>query len=206
MEVKQAHDVEQYIFSRWIEEELKPREGIHLSDLDLCLAPQTRVLKADLTWCPLGDIKVGDSLIGIDEHILAPKGRRKMRESRVLSVRRRIAEGCFKVVASNGIEVIATPEHLWLTSARTQSVTGWRSTDKLVPTHGGSSQLAYALTPWDTDLSWEAGYLAAAFDGEGHVSNLPTSSPQIGFAQRPNEMLETTRTLLGQKRCSEDCT
>ena len=50
MEVKQAHDVEQYIFSRWIEEELKPREGIHLSDLDLCLAPQTRVLKADLTW------------------------------------------------------------------------------------------------------------------------------------------------------------
>ena len=37
MEVREAHDVEQYIFSRWIEEELKPREGIHLSDLDLCL-------------------------------------------------------------------------------------------------------------------------------------------------------------------------
>src|SRR5262249_54739404 len=35
--------------------------------LGSCLDPETPVLKADYTWCRIGDIKVGDELVAVDE-------------------------------------------------------------------------------------------------------------------------------------------
>jgi hypothetical protein len=37
LEVRIADELRRYLFDRWYDEELKPREGIHLSDLDMCL-------------------------------------------------------------------------------------------------------------------------------------------------------------------------
>jgi hypothetical protein len=54
-----------------------------------------------------------------------------------------------------------------------------------------------AALPWEEDRSWEAGYLAAAFDGEGHLAHSVSGTGSghgggqnlmLVFSQRDNEM------------------
>src|SRR5919197_3174700 len=46
---------------------LNPYRGCRHS-CTYCLAPDTPVLYADLTWRPMGNVQVGDVLAGFDEH------------------------------------------------------------------------------------------------------------------------------------------
>lgn len=39
-----------------------------------CLAPDTPVLMADMTWKPIGQIRVGDQMVAFDEHHHGGKG------------------------------------------------------------------------------------------------------------------------------------
>ena len=40
-----------------------------------CLAPETPILHADLTWRPLGEVRTGDTLVGFDEYPQRGRGR-----------------------------------------------------------------------------------------------------------------------------------
>ena len=53
--------------------------------------------------------------------------------------------------------------------------------------------LTRSLPEWIVDNSYEAGYLAAAIDGEGYISK--QHGLRIGFAQSENEMYEYAKTL-----------
>jgi DNA repair photolyase len=50
-----------------------------------CLEPQTPVLALDGTWRPIGEVRVGDELLGFDE-TPGPDGRRRLRSARVEAV------------------------------------------------------------------------------------------------------------------------
>ncbi|MFH8736342.1 DUF5131 family protein [Streptomyces sp. NPDC017964] len=54
----------------WIEATWNPTTGCdRVSDgCDNCLAPETLVLYADMTWRPIGDAKVGDVLVGFTDN------------------------------------------------------------------------------------------------------------------------------------------
>ncbi|HEU4429711.1 MAG TPA: hypothetical protein VFT98_13200, partial [Myxococcota bacterium] len=85
-----------------------------------CLTPETPVLRADLSWSRIGDLRVGDEVVGFDE---APRTRsdRMLRRSVVENVWRSRRETT-RLVTERGV-VTTTPEHPWLTGPRSDWVT-----------------------------------------------------------------------------------
>ena len=63
-------------------------------------------------------------------------------------------------------------------------------------------RLVKAMEPWDEDRSWGAGFLAAAFDGEGYLTmnrrdaNANGTIVKTGYAQRANAMAAHVETEL----------
>src|SRR5262249_42965005 len=90
-----------------------------------CLSPDTPVLGADLAWRPIGDLRVGDALLGFDEHPPTPAHARKLRLARVEAIwwsRKPTLR-----LITRKTEVVTTAEHRWL---RADSVE-WFRTEEL---------------------------------------------------------------------------
>jgi len=77
-----------------------------------CLEPSTRVLTGDLRWVPVSSLKVGDKVVGFDEHATktAPRCWRQAEVTETSVIR---ADRC-KVITQTGKEVVCTGEHMWL--------------------------------------------------------------------------------------------
>ena len=76
------------------------------------MAPETRVLTADLRWIPIGACSVGDKLIAFDEKIDGENRHRcLLRESGITSYCER-QELRFEIVTDRG-SVIASGHHGW---------------------------------------------------------------------------------------------
>src|SRR5262245_27600612 len=76
-----------------------------------CLDPRTLVLYADLSWRALGEVRVGDVLVGFDERPRRGSTRR-LRPARVEAIwwsRKPTSR-----VITRSSEVVATAEHRWL--------------------------------------------------------------------------------------------
>ena len=177
------------------------------SGVRYCLDPDTRVLGADLRWyraCVLG---VGDEVLAFDEYAPAGKKSRQWRKATVTSTST-IQRPCYEIVMGDGTVMVASQEHLWLVESA--GVVCWRRTDQLQGRHPTSRSLRYAptqiikaLEPWDELRSYSAGYLAAAFDGEGSIHQGEKHhgtghNARLTFAQRENEMAANVRAYLEQ--------
>lgn len=171
-----------------------------------CVSPETRVLTADLRWIPAGDLLVGDHLVGFDEEspdAWKPDGKRSGRQYRRAVVERtdRVMRPCYDLVFDDGTRVRSSAGHKWLVGAPGQKAARWVTTENLMLTESRASQVVKPLGVWDTDTSREAGYLAAAFDGEGNIDQHRDSrhqggSNRLAFAQVDNEMLAETERCL----------
>lgn len=164
---------------------------------EYCVAPGTRVLTSDLNWVPAGCVQVGDQLVGFEEKS-QPQGGRDWRRATVESVVN-LRRPCYRVILSDGSVLISSAEHRWL--AASGSNYEWRTTESLAHTwRGKHTHLAKVVDPWQGPVhSWDAGYLAAAFDGEGHVGGNKTKrgkSGSLGYAQKPNAMSATVERAL----------
>ncbi|GAG65016.1 unnamed protein product, partial [marine sediment metagenome] len=150
---------------------------------DLCLSPKTRVLKGNLTYAELGNVKVGDELIGVTEDSL-PRGRGVV-HTNVISGRNRYAD-TFKVRLEDETEFIVTPEHLWLVRDNHKQPRDrwyWARTDKL----SIGDSLLKVFPVWDTPNDWETGYIAGLLDGEGSICLREGSewrARQLAFSQQ----------------------
>jgi len=174
-----------------------------------CIDPSTRVLTADLTWKAAGDIEVGDQLIGIDEHPPEPRKERRLRTTTVTATHRS-RQTAYRMTFGDGTSVICSGEHRWLSASPGAGLScRWRSL-YAPPGIPGPRQgirvgdkIRHIVDPWETDRSWQAGYLAGVFDGEGTV--LGRRNPERGrfefnitFAQNPGTVLEETLGFLRQ--------
>ena len=163
-----------------------------------CVSADMRVLTADLRWIPAGEVRAGDHLAGFDESIPL-SGRRRWRRS-VVERAEVITRPCYDVVFADGSRACATADHLWLAcgpSGSGYATADWYRTDALVSRQGGARAGVKPVRLWSEDTSWEAGYLAAAFDGEGHfihgvkgdgAGHGGGQNVAIVFSQRDNEM------------------
>ena len=159
--------------------------------MSYCVAPGTRVLTTDLRHVPVEDLTVGDLLVGFDEERPGKGLHRKFREAKVLESEK-IMRPCYRVVLSDGTEVTASAEHKWLVTTA-GSRTEWKITEDLV----SSDRIFKIADTWKHDRTYEVGYLAAAFDGEGHLSRNPEGKiTGLSFAQRDNEMLDEVKRCL----------
>jgi Family of unknown function (DUF6424) len=163
-----------------------------------CLGPESRVLTTDLRWIPLGEVQVGEHLAAFDEGIPAT-GRRRWRRG-VVERCEVISRPCYDLTFEDGAKVRASADHLWLAcgpGGQRPAMAAWYRTDSLISRQGGKRAVVKAVTAWEEDNSWEAGYLGAAFDGAGHlIHSLRGSGSGHGggqsfglvFSQRDNEM------------------
>ena len=181
-------------------------EEIHVYGVDMavdCLAPETRVLTADLRWVPCGDIQIGDEVMAFDEFSNSGPGKTRRWRKATVTQAEPVNKPCYEIEFEDGTSIIASEKHGWLTAAENSK--RWKTTDELI-THshrnGKPTRVCKLTDTWEEDDSWAAGYLAAAFDGEGHFSQITrdntagTFTNNIAFSQRENAMKKKVENLL----------
>ncbi len=156
----------------------------------MCLAPETRVLTANLEWVEIRSLLSSpQDLIGLDEE--AKDGRRKLRRAKVIQAWATEKE-CLRIDFANGASVVSSSEHPWLVKRpwrnRNNERYVWTRTDNLKV---GDAISHSGLVPWNEDRSREGGYLAGIYDGEGCVTRRT-----ISFAQNPGPVLDECLRLL----------
>ena len=144
------------------------------SQLNLqCLSPETPVLLRDMSWRPIGDLKVGDQILGVDEELTVSTGGRSLRHWRETEVQAvwTIRKPAYRIDFSNGIEIIASADHRFLCSSK--GGLKWRTVAELeyrVDRYGSvripevyrsSASLDYQSP------AFAAGYLSGAQLGDG---------------------------------------
>jgi len=166
-----------------------------------CVTPETPVLTKTLDWVPAGDLKVNQDLWGFTDDPVAERGQPKefrvWEDSSVVSTGRLMAP-TVKVTLESGRELITTPNHKWLARAcSTNKKMRWVEAKDLHP----NLLLARYMEPWVRDTSWEAGWLAGMFDGEGSFSWRPGSS-SLSVSQKPGPVMNLLKQLLTKRGVS----
>lgn len=161
-----------------------------------CVAHDTSILTADLQWVSAGSLKKGDRLFAFNEHGKDEgRGRAKARRWEVSTVLHNEIQmrECFQLLMENGDEVICTTDHPWLVSTgHKPRGPVWMKAHDLIP---GVHKIVKYIEPWDEDRSWESGWLAGFFDGEGCVNN----QGSLSCNQNKGPILEFAHTLLQSK-------
>lgn len=142
-----------------------------------CNPPETPILTADMTSKKLGDVRVGDRIIGWGSDDRKPEERRKARcktlktklwEKRCLkvsivkAVRSRKAP-LVKVTMESGRTFRCTPDHLWWTYKNSSGSDGFQTA---VPGRN-IHFLMDPIPPLPKKLERVAGWLGGIYDGEG---------------------------------------
>lgn len=157
-----------------------------------CLAPGTRVLTDDLRWVPIEDVLVGEGLVGFDE-FTAQYQPRKYRRS-VVEASEIIELPCYDLTFDDGTTVRCSADHMWLQEST------WVKTENMRLGTERASRVRKPIATWEPDESRDAGYLAAAFDGEGWIDDEQSRFiHRIGFAQRSNAMWDHVLTALKER-------
>ena len=150
-----------------------------------CVSPSTRLLTADLRWVCAGDLLVGDRLFAFDEYGAGVTGRgfsaRRRYQWAEVTFAQPARKRCVRVVLANGDDVVVTEDHPWLahlTPGYTSPL--WLRSDGLRP---GASEVLLQVRPWQENHSWDAGWLAGMFDGEGSLSFGQHGSPKLQLCQ-----------------------
>jgi len=122
-----------------------------------CVGPDTPILYADMGWRPIGDVQIGDVLLGFDE-FPEPGRTRKFRPAVVEAVwwsRRPTLR-----LVTERTEVVTTAEHRWLQARDLR----WSETRQLVP----GRRLRYVpVVAEEVDDDYRVGYLAGMTLGDG---------------------------------------
>jgi len=169
-----------------------------------CVTPDTPVLTADLRWVPAGELAEGDHLLGFDEHRKEPRGGRDYRRSVVESAER-VRKPCYDLTFEDGTTVRCSADHRWLAASTVQGqlkTQQWITTADMKCGPSRQTRVIKPLDTWDADTSRDAGYLAAAFDGEGCLEQRRngTYANRLCFVQSPNPMLAEVERCLKELR------
>lgn len=165
-----------------------------------CLDPDTRVLTSDLRWVSIGTLQTGDTLVGVDEEVPGPGQKRKLRKADVQAVWR-TRKTARKLIFEDGSHVICSNDHKWMKQSGTNFL--WTTARSLKPGH----RIAEFIKPWEEDNSFDAGYLAGIFDGEGWVSKGSDNGPDgpsysgisVAFSQKPGDVADRVLKILDNK-------
>lgn len=177
-----------------------------------CLVPETPVLTSDLRWVGVGSLVEGDKLAGFDEHSgnnrSGGKALREWREAIVTKTGRQELPA-YEIALEDGTVFTCSENHQWLIAQKAQGMGSavWKTTKNLTTKH----RIVKLIEPWKDGgefTQFEAGYLAAAFDGEGCLAKmncvnvgadgLPYKSVGLAFTQKPNGMLDYVKETLGK--------
>lgn len=152
-----------------------------------CLAPETRVLCADLVWRPIGDVAEGHRLVATEEHTPGTSGR-TLQQATITKAKRREAE-CLRITFNDGREVVCSLDHRWLVKPPLGGAPWeWHAAEALAE----GWRLLAPMRPWEARSDRDAGYLEGIYDGEGCWS----SNGDLSFAQKRGAVLDRAHAIL----------
>jgi hypothetical protein len=171
-----------------------------------CTDAATLTLTNDLRWIAAGDFQAGNDLLAFSESPISKQGR-VWEHATVTYAGTKLAK-TIAITLSSGEILYVTPEHRMLVhGGQNNSAATWKSAKDILRHCQAERKNAALWTidrfvkPWVENTSHEAGYLAAAFDGEGcisqsHNSKTGSSNIQLSFTQKQNPMLDTVKAYL----------
>lgn len=153
-----------------------------------CLHPSHKILTADLRYIKLQDLKIGDKVVSFDELPNVKGGTRKsprrFKTGTVKNLRLNYGE-MFDVTLSSGKVFRVTKDHKWFTK-NSGSLYSWITTENLRKTKetslgksGGGTRIVKLLDEFEHDTSWESGWLAGMYCGEGSLYHRTTSGGSV---------------------------
>jgi hypothetical protein len=155
-----------------------------------CVAPGQRVLTSDLRWVPVEKIDPGTELIGFDEHA----GFTSCYRPTEVVANPAIVGELYEIETDRG-SVVVTEDHRFVQSFEKKA----REWTKASDLHSGD-RLAYFMDPYEDDRSWEAGWLAGFYDGEGSMaSNRAQGVFRVDASQKLGPTLDRVKGLLEEK-------
>lgn len=161
-----------------------------------CLAHGQRVLTADLRWVDVADVDVGDELLTTQEDpgrkVNGALRRRDYEFATVTHSTPAEAE-CVEVILADGASVITTLDHPWLARPYAYQGGDWVRSGELLDSF--DPHVARAFTPWARTSTYEAGWLAGMFDGEGWLG-FGKRHQQLAIVQRPGPIQDRIERLL----------
>lgn len=197
-EVFALPDFSTYKKDKTSDKELCEKLKTYLDEADIvighnCVEENTKILKADLTWVKANQLKIGDKIVGFEEGRKPDKSlrankkwnsstTRKIKETTITDITIEEKE-CYEVILTNGDKVITTPDHLWLGKTKKDNLYKWIKTEDLVPGY----RFTKFWNTWETEKSYEAGWLSGFIAGEGTLNQPPDGGLTINFYQRPGD-------------------
>lgn len=164
-----------------------------------CVTPDTLVLMSGLHWVPIGTIRAGDELIGVDEHdsrsLPGTYRRRCYQKTKVTEVRRRIAS-CLRIELTDGRTVVCSTDHKWLTKYPKPGNVPyrWRSASDLQVGY----RIATPLDVWQGPRTYNEGWLAGIYDGEGCLRLTKYNQCELVISQNEGSVLDRIQEVLHQ--------
>ncbi len=158
-----------------------------------CPTPDQKILTADLRWIEAGALKIGDSIVSIEEEKQEANRLRRYKTGKITANSRALME-VFKVTLSDGAIIKVTGEHPWLIKKRGGQT--WKKTEDL----NIRDTIPRLLKTWEEDLSKDAGYLSGIYDGEGSLSvQEGFNTLTLNFSQNIGPTLDKVLALLEAK-------
>lgn len=155
-----------------------------------CLVPETLVLTSDLSWKPIGELNVGDEIVGVDEFPETPRVSRSYRKA-IIEKKRELKADCIKITLSDGKELVCSKNHRWLIKRPVSETYFWRKAGEL----SVGERMCVPLSTWETETSFDAGWLSGIFDGEGTI-HMGKGKHSLSFYQNKGLVLDRGKQIL----------
>ncbi|MGW5496066.1 Hint domain-containing protein [Streptomyces olivaceoviridis] len=133
-----------------------------------CLSSEHRLLTADLRCVPCGELRAGDRLLAFDEETPEGYTHRRLRWSEIVRSEPASKE-CVRVVLEDDTDIVCTEDHPWLAD-RFDRPSGVPR--KCVRADRLLEKAPYVIrltNTWEPVRTYESGWVAGMFDGEGSV-------------------------------------
>jgi hypothetical protein len=132
--------------------------------IGFCLDKNTKVLSNKLEWIRIGDVKVGDRLIAVKENIPGGSGSGRKMCTTIVEKKCIVFNKAIRIKFDDDREIVATPEHRFLSRVRGAVHTCWRCVSEMKI----GDEIRYITTPWDNG-SAEDYWFGGILDGEGSL-------------------------------------
>jgi hypothetical protein len=156
-----------------------------------CLSPEVKVLRDDLRWIALGDLKEGDNVISISEY---PEGRWRVWKPASIDVLKPDFDVMYRLHFDDGTFIDATAAHKWLCyRSKAFSKVAWVETEKLTE----NNYILKTFDVWEDTNNRDLGYLAGAFDADGTFYSLQANGTKnVQFCQKSGYVLNEVMRIL----------
>lgn len=156
--------------------------------IDGCVTVGHHILLSTLEYIPAENLKTGDEVIGFDESLNNPK----LKKSVITHTSILEKECC--VVTTNKTRITVSFDHPFLVRDIKRKVKGyskyWKNASELKP-----GDRIVSIGRWDFHDTWDSGYLAGQFDGEGSLVR-SGGTRALTYYQKEGPELDLVETLL----------